>query len=476
MKPLAAYDAFIIGSGPNGLCAAITLAQAGLSVLVLEGQPALGGGARSLQLTLPGFTHDICSTVHTLARVSPFLRTLSLAEHGVELIDPPAAFAHPFDDGSAAAVYRSIDETCRTLDPPDAASWRSLFAPLVDDWDDLIKDILAPPHFPRHPIKLARFGLRAGRSIQGLLDRTFTGRRARGLFAGAAAHAVLPFDFLGSAAFGLVLIASAHAADWPIVRGGSQRLADALASILRAHGGEVLTSSPVNNIDDLPPGKPILADITPRQLLKIAGHRLPRRYARRLETYRYGPGAFKMDWALSAPIPWKNELCARAGTVHLGPTAEEISESEHDSWYGQHPGRPYILLVQPSPFDPTRAPPGRHIAWAYCHIPNGSTTDMTGRIEMQIERFAPGFRDIILARSSLAPADLERHNPNLVGGDVNGGAANLSQLFTRPVASLDPYRTPLPGLYLCSASTPPGGGVHGMCGHHAAQSVLRRIK
>jgi phytoene dehydrogenase-like protein len=468
-------DAIIIGSGPNGLCAAIELARSGRSVLVREAASTIGGSCRSAELTLPGYTHDICSTVAALVLSSPMMRSLPLEQLGVQLIQPPAAFAHPLDDGSAAIAERSLEQTGHTLGP-DAPAWADLMRPLVDNWQKLAPMLLAPPRLPAHPLLMLRFGIHAIRSAASLAHTQFTHDHARALFAGAAAHAILPLDWQASASFGLVLTASAHADGWPIVRGGMQNLTNALASHLRSLGGEIIADSPVRSLDELPPVSAIIADVTPRQLIQLAGARLPEGYKRRLQRFRYGPGVYKMDWALSAPIPWKARSCARAATVHLGGTLDEIAAAEQAPWNNQHADKPYVLLVQPSLFDPTRAPLGKHTAWAYCHVPNGSTVDMTAAIESQVERFAPGFRDVVLARSVMSCAEMERRNANLIGGDITGGAQMLSQLFTRPVASLNPYRTPIPHLYLCSASTPPGGGVHGMCGYHAAQAALQDLR
>ena len=467
-------DAIVVGSGPNGLAAAIALARAGISVRVLEAADTVGGGARSAELTLPGFVHDVCSAIHPLGVASPFFRTLPLAEHGVEWIEPPAALAHPFDDGTAALLERSPDADMPTLGE-DEGRWQRLFAPLARDTDALLEDVLAPVHVPAHPIALARFGVRAAPPATTLARLSFRGERARGLFAGLAAHSMLRLDRPPSAAFGLMLGLLGHSVGWPFPRGGSQRLSDALASYLRALGGEIETGRRVESLAELGDTRAVLLDVTPRGLLALAGDRLPDRYRRGLERYRYGPGVFKLDWALDGPIPWRAEECARAATVHLGGTLEEIAASEAAPGQGEVVERPYVLLAQQSLFDPTRAPAGQHTAWAYCHVPNGSTVDMTERIEAQVERFAPGFRERILARSALGPAEIERYNANYVGGDINAGAATLSQLFTRPVARVSPYTTPLPGVFLCSASTPPGGGVHGMCGFHAAQAALRQL-
>lgn len=461
----------MVGSGPNGLAAAITLAQAGRSVVVHEGQLTSGGGMRTMELTLPGFRHDVCSTVHALAAGSPFLRSLPLAAHGAELVHPAACLAHPLDDGHAVLMRRSCGETAESLGE-DANAYRRLFAPLAARWDDLAAEILRPIGVPRHPLLMASFGRSAIRSARGLARARFRGEPARALFAGLAAHSCLPLESAASASFALVLGAAAHAVGWPVVRGGSQRLADALRAHLESLGGRVVTDAPVRTIDDLPEASAVLCDVTPRQLLALAP-RLPAGYRRRLARFRYGPGVFKVDWALDTPVPWKAAACAQAGTVHLGGTLEEIAASERAVRAGATAERPFIILVQPTLIDPSRAPAGRHTLWAYCHVPNGSVEDMTARIESQIERFAPGFQARILARCAQGPAELERHNANLVGGDINGGSANLTQLFVRPTLRA-PYTTPIPGLYLCSASTPPGGGVHGMCGHLAAQAALKR--
>jgi phytoene dehydrogenase-like protein len=468
-------DAVVVGAGPNGLAAAIEMACAGLSVRVLEAADTVGGGARSAELTLPGFVHDVCSAIHPLGIASPFFRSLPLADHGLEWVEPPAALAHPFDDGGAALLARSPDAAMPTLGEDDER-WRRLFAPLVRDPESLLDEILAPLHVPAHPLTLARFGLRALLPATTVARRSFRGARARGLFAGLAAHSMLPLERPPSAAFALMLGLLGHAVGWPFPRGGSQALSDALASYLRSLGGEIETGRRVESLAELGETRLVVLDVTPRGLLELAGDRLPDRYRRRLERYRYGPGVFKLDWALAGPIPWRADECSRAATVHLGATLEEIAASEAAPAQNRSAERPYVLLAQQSLFDPTRAPAGRHTAWAYCHVPNGSSVDMTEQVESQVERFAPGFRERILARSALGPADLERSNPNYVGGDINGGLADLRQLLTRPVARWSPYSTPLPGVFLCSASTPPGGGVHGMCGFHAARAALRSIQ
>jgi phytoene dehydrogenase-like protein len=466
------YDAVVVGAGPNGLAAAITLARAGRSVLMLEAEPTIGGGTRSAALTLPGFVHDICSAVHPLAVGSAFFRALPLHEHGLHWIYSPAPLAHPFDDGTAATLERSVGATGASLGEDAAAYWR-LIAPLARQWERIAPGILGPLRLPRHPFALASFGLRALWPARALAEAWFRGPRARALFAGLAAHAILPLERVPSAAFGLVLASLGHVFGWPIPRGGAQRLADALGSYLRSLGGEIVTGARVDQVEQLPPARTIVFDVTPRQLLRIAGDRLPSGYRRALGRYRYGPGVFKLDWALDGPIPWRAAECARAATVHLGGTLPELAASERAPWENRTAERPFVLLAQPSLFDPTRAPAGRHTAWAYCHVPNGSTEDMTARIEAQIERFAPGFRERVLARSEHDPAALECHDANYIGGDINGGVQDLTQLFTRPVVSLNPYKTAARGIYICSASTPPGGGVHGLCGFFAAQAALR---
>jgi phytoene dehydrogenase-like protein len=457
--------AIVVGSGPNGLGAAIVLARAGLPVRVVEGEETLGGGCRSAELTLPGFVHDVCSAIHPLAASSPLLRTVPLAEHGVEWVESPAALAHPFDDGTAALLDRSIEATGETLGE-DAARYRRLVAPLVERSDAQLEDVLGPLGVPTSLAAFAGFSARSALPASALARRVFRGPRARALFAGLAAHSMVPLTRLPTASYGLVLAVLAHVAGWPLARGGSQRLADGMASYLRSLGGEVETGRRVTSLAELGDARPVLLDVTPRALLGMA--ELPDRYRRRLERFRYGPGVFKLDWALDGPIPWRAPECAQAATVHLCGTLDEIVASEREPWRGRIAERPYVLLAQQTLFDPSRAPAGKHTAWAYCHVPNGSTADMTQRIEAQVERFAPGFRELILARSAMGPAAMEAHNPNYVGGDINAGAADLRQTVART-----PYATPLPGVFLCSASTPPGGGVHGMCGYHAASAALR---
>ena len=464
------YDAIVIGAGPNGLAAAITLARAGQLVIVFEQSSRVGGALRSEALTLPGFVHDTYSSVYPLGKASPFFRTLDLQALGVEWVEPPLPVAHPLDGSDAVVISGSVAETSGNLGE-DRAAYAELFSPLVDHWESLVDDVLAPPHVPRHPRLFAQFGWAALQPAAALAMKRFRSERARALFAGLAAHSTLRLDARPSAAIGLVLGALAHAVGWPFVRGGASRLADALVDELRSLGGEIVTGQTISSLDSLPPARSVVCDVTPRQLVSIAGPRLSSRDRAALGRYRYGPGVFKVDWALSDPIPWRASACRGAGTVHVGGSLNEIALAEAAAWQGAVPDRPFVLVTQPTVADPLRAPAGCHVAWGYCHVPHGSATDMTERIESQVERFAPGFRDAILARSAVGPRDLERANPNLVGGDIGGGALTLGQLFTRP--TWRGYRTSLAGLYLCSSSTPPGGGVHGMCGYHAAQTVLR---
>jgi phytoene dehydrogenase-like protein len=464
-------DAVVVGSGPNGLAAAITLARAGRSVLVVEAAETVGGGMRSASLTEPGFVHDVCSAIHSLVAGSPFFSELPLDEHGLELVHPSAPLAHPFDDGTAVMLERSVEETAAGLGA-DASAYRRLYEPLVRDKGRLLPFLLGPTPLPRHPLAAARFGLLGVRSALGLSGR-FEDDRAKALFLGLAAHSIQSLRRSPTASFGLVLGLFAHAYGWPMARGGSQSIADALAAYLRSLGGEIETGRRVESIDELPRTRATLLDLTPRGVIGVAGHRLPQRYLRALRRYRYGPGVFKVDWALDGPVPWTAEDCARAGTVHLGGTAGEIVASEDAVWGGHAGDRPFVLVAQQSLFDDSRAPGGKHTLWAYCHVPNGSTEDMTERIEAQIERFAPGFRDRILARHTMGPVDVESYNPNYVGGDINGGVQDLLQLYTRPAVRLNPYSTPVEGLYICSSATPPGGGVHGMCGYLAAKAALR---
>jgi phytoene dehydrogenase-like protein len=465
----ARYDAVVVGAGPNGLAAAITLARAGRSVRVIEAASTVGGGARSEPLTLPGFTHDVCSAVHPLAAASPFFQSVPLAAYGVEWVHHVLPLAHPLDGGQAVELARSLDFTAEKLGA-DAAAYCRALAMLVREWPSMATDLLGPVGWPRRPWLMLRFAAAGLQSACRFAARAFAAEPARALFAGLAAHSVLPLERPLSAAFGLILGALGHVAGWPIARGGSQRIAEALAGYLRDLGGEIETGVTVRSLDELPSAPIVVCDVTPRQLARLAGARLPAWYRQRLEAYRYGPGVYKVDWALSEPIPWLAEPCRRAGTIHIGGTLEEIARSERAPWGGLTAERPFVLLAQPTLADPSRAPEGRHTAWAYCHVPHGSTADMLDPIERQIERFAPGFRDCVIGRHTLAPAALEARNANLVGGDIGGGALDVAQFIWRPTWRR--YRTPVAGLYLCSASTPPGGGVHGMCGYHAARAAL----
>jgi phytoene dehydrogenase-like protein len=466
-------DAIVVGAGPNGLSAAIALARAGLQVVVYEAQAAIGGGCRSEALTLPGFVHDVCSAVHPMGIASPFFRSLPLGEHGLTWIQPPSMLAHPLDgDTPAALVNRSVADTARNLDR-DGDGYRRLVGSAASAWHLLEDIVLSPPHVPRHPVAAARFGLRALQPAVRLAHHYLSTERARALFAGVAAHGMVPLETAPSGAIGLVLGALAHAVGWPIPRGGAQRLADALASYLRSLGGRIVTDARVASLDELPPAQAVLCDLSPGPFLQIAGRTLPDGYKQKLARYRYGMGTFKVDWALDAPVPWNDDRVALAATVHVGGTLQEIARSERDAWTGQVSNRPFVLLVQPSLFDDSRAPAGKHTLWAYCHVPHASAADMLPAIEKQIERFARGFRDRVLARHVMGPADLERRNPNLVGGDIGMGVTDLRQLFRRPTWRW--YRTPRRGLYICSASTPPGVGVHGMCGYHAARCALKDV-
>ncbi len=466
---MAEFDAVVVGAGPNGLAAAIVLARAGLSVVVLEASETIGGGARTAELTLPGFHHDICAAIHPMAVLSPFFRELPLP---VTWIEPPFAIAHPLDDGSAAILERSVEATSNRLEDK---AYRRLMTPLVEHADELFDEILRPIRLvPRHPLVMTRFGMRAVRSASSAA-RSFRTDRARALFGGCSAHSIIPLERLASASFGFVLALSAHMTGWPFARGGSQAIADALSQHLRSLGGEIRTSSPVRSMRDVPSSRAVIFDITPRQLAAIARDELPPRYLRRLKRFQYGPGVFKIDWALDGPIPWRAAECGRTATVHVGGTIEEIARHEAEIWRGQNNAPPLVVLAQQSLFDPTRAPEGKHTAWAYCHVPSGSTEDMTESIERQVERFAPGFRDRILARHTMNTVQLEARNANLVGGDIGGGANTVLQFVTRPFPKLDPYATPNPRIFIGSSSTPPGGGVHGLCGYWAAQSALRRI-
>tara|TARA_R110002096_G_scaffold326721_3_gene520696 strand:- start:2907 stop:4334 length:1428 start_codon:yes stop_codon:yes gene_type:complete len=469
-------DAIIIGSGPNGLSAAIRLAQEGLSVQVLEAHQQTGGGTRTAELTLPGFHHDVCSAIHPMGLASPFLSSLPLEDHGLEWIHPDIALAHPFDDGSAAVLDRSVEETASQFDAASAEKYRRIFLPLIGDVDELLSDLLAPPQIPSNPLTVMRFGMQALPSTLEAARMWFSDERCRALLAGNAAHSVVPLDRqLSTNAVGLMLMLVGHAYGWPVAKGGSQRITDAMVNYLQSLGGVVETGRTVTALSELPDATAYLFDTSPSAMAEISGDRLLLNYRKRLNRYRHGPGIFKIDYAMSAPVPWTSNACRRAGTVHVGGTLDEIATSEREAWQGTHSERPFVLTAQQSLSDDSRAPEGQHTFWAYCHVPSGSTVDMTAAIENQIERFAPGFRDCVLGRHTMNCSDYQSYNANLIGGDIVGGVADWRQLLTRPVMSLKPHTTPAEDIFICSASTPPGAGVHGMGGYWAAEEVLRGL-
>ncbi|TYP95480.1 Phytoene dehydrogenase-related protein [Fodinibius salinus] len=468
------FDVTIIGAGPNGLAAGIHLAQKGLSVKVFEKSGTIGGGTRTQELTLPGFQHDVCSAIHPLAKASPFLRSLPLEDYGLQWIQPEVPVAHPLDDQPAGALFRSLDKTADYLDK-DGLIYKKLLTPFVSSWDDLMADILGPfSPIPHHPFLTTRFGLKGLRSARGLAQK-FTTSKARATFAGLAAHGILPFHKTATAAIGLVLGITAHTVGWPYPKGGSHNLTKAMAQYFESVGGSIETNAQITSVKELPESSAIFFNNTPKQILDIAGDELPKTYMRKLQNYKYGSGVFKLDLALSDPIPWNDETCRKAGTVHVGGTFKEIAHSEQQSAKGDHPQKPYVLVAQQSLGDSSRAPSAKHTCWAYCHVPNGSTQDMTEPILNQIERFAPGFRDCIIGRHAMNTNALQAYNPNYIGGDINGGRQDITQLFTRPTGLFNPYHIPKTNMYICSSSTPPGGGVHGMCGFHAAESALRNL-
>lgn len=467
------YDAVVVGSGPNGLAAAIELQRNGLQVLLLEGRKTIGGGMRSAELTLPGFKHDICSAVHPMAAGSPFFSSLPLEQFGLQYLRPEVCAAHPLDSGEAGVLFSSFEQTAKGLGS-DEEAYRKLMNPIIESWPKIASDVLAPLHFPRHPFLMARFGLKAISSAERLAKR-FSTQTGKALWAGMAAHSIQPLSNITTSAIGLVLMTAAHRQGWPLPKGGTQLLADALAGYFRSLGGVIQTDTYISSLAQLPSAKAVLFDITPRQLLTIAGHRFSSLYQCQLKKYRYGMGVFKIDWALDDVVPFTNPECRLAGTLHIGGTLNEIADAEHMTSGGKHPDKPFVLLAQPGVVDATRAPQGKQVLWGYCHVPNGSTKNMTEIIESQVERFAPGFRERILARHTMNTNEMEQYNPNYIGGDINGGILDIGQLFTRPALRWSPYRTSAKGLYICSASTPPGGGVHGMGGYHAARRVLKDL-
>jgi phytoene dehydrogenase-like protein len=467
------YDAIVVGSGPNGLAAAIRLQQSGLSVLLVEAKNTIGGGMRTEEVTLPGFKHDICSAIHPLAVESPFFRNLPLEKHGLEFLQPTFAAAHPLDDGTAAVLEASFENTARLLDG-DEKAYLNMIGPMVKSWPKIARNVLGPLSYPKYPFTLSQFGFYAMQPAS-WLSGNFSTKKAKALFAGMAGHSMLPLNKMATSAIALILLTTAHRKGWLIPKGGAQSIANALASYFVSMGGKIQTNFYVKSLSDLPSAHAVLLDVTPRQLLEIAGHKFSSVYKWQLKRYQYGMGVFKIDWALDTPIPFAAYECRLAGTVHIGNTFEEIAYSEEQTWKGKHVDKPFVLLAQQSIVDPTRAPQGKHTGWAYCHVPAGSTVDMTGAIENQVERFAPGFRERILARSTHNTEQMEAYNFNYVGGDINGGAFTISQIFTRPTLRLSPYRTSAKGIYICSSSTPPGGGVHGMCGYYAAIRALKDI-
>lgn len=466
------YDAIIIGSGPNGLSAAIRLQQMGLKTAVYEQASEPGGAVRTAEVTLPGFKHDLGSAIHPLGLASPFFQTLPLSQFNLEWIDPGIPFAHPFPDGTAHVAYRSVEETAAQFGR-DADRYYSLMNNMVRDWDMIGPDLLKPLAIPSHPLAFAGFGMKALLSAKQLVNLYFKDDKTKSFFYGCAAHSTLPLTKIASASFGLVLLAIAHRFGWPFPKGGASSLSNALIAYYQSLGGNLQLNFPVLHVDELPISKTYIFDLTPRQLLKIGGTKFSWLYRKRMGSYRYGAGAFKMDWALNEPIPFLNEKCRNSATVHIGYSPDEIEVSEQNNFDNKISERPYVILAQHSVFDDQRAPAGKHTAWAYCHVPHGSQEDMTKQVEDQIERIAPGFRDVILSRTTYNTAELEAYNPNLVGGDINGGIQDLSQLFTRPIAKFSPYSTPDPRIYICSSSTPPGGGVHGMGGYNATEKVIK---
>ena len=475
VKNTDSYDVVIIGSGPNGLSSGIYLARKGLQVLIIEAANQVGGGTRTAELTLDGFHHDVCSAVHPSGYLSPYFKELDLEQYGLEWVFPKASVAHPLDNEAAVILSKSVEETAANLGI-DQKAYQRIMQPIAKHVDWLMEDSLRPLGMFKHPFFMTRFGMKAALPATLFSKLVFKGKRAKALFAGCTAHSILPFDKFFTTALGLVFLANGHAVDWPVAKGGSQSIANALLECFKKAGGEILLSTKIENYNELPSAKAYLFDTDPLQVANIAENELPTSYKKRLRKYNFGPGVFKIDYALSEPIPWKDPRCLEASTVHIGGTFEEIAKAEKEAWQGLHSEKPYVLLAQQSQFDDTRSPEGQHTCWAYCHVPNGSTEDKSEIIENQIERFAPGFKDIILAKHSMNTKAFQTYNSNYVGGAVTGGAADITQLFTRPVARFNPYSTPNPKIFMCSASTPPGGGVHGMNGYWAAKSVLKSVK
>ncbi|KYP15323.1 NAD(P)/FAD-dependent oxidoreductase [Flavihumibacter sp. CACIAM 22H1] len=467
------YDVIVVGAGPNGLAAGITLQQQGLKVLLLEAKATIGGGMRTAALTLPGFKHDICSAIHPMAKASPFFASINWSAYGLAFIDPPVCAAHPLDTGSCALLLPSLEETAEKMGI-DRGLYHSLLEPLVKNFGTLTKDILGPLSWPSNPVLLAGFGLKALQPASRIAGR-FASQEAKALFGGMAAHGIQPLSNWASAAIGLVLLAAGHSGGWPIPIGGSQSIADAMAAHFQLLGGVIETNTAITSLQQLPRSKAVVFDCGPRQLIEIAGEKFSSFYQWQLKRYRYGMGVFKIDWALDAPIPWRNEDGKRAGTLHIGNSFEEISWNEAATAKGKLVDNPFVLLAQPSLFDSTRAPAGKHTAWAYCHVPFGAEEDRTAAIEAQVERFAPGFKERIIGRHTMNTRQMQEYNPNYIGGDINGGLQDLGQLFTRPALRWSPYKTSAKELYICSSSTPPGGGVHGMCGYHAARRILKDL-
>ena len=469
------YDVIIIGSGPNGLSAGIYLTRKGYTVLIVEAEDVAGGGMRTKELTLPNFKHDVCSAIHPMGFLSPYFQSLELEKYGLEWIYPEISVAHPLDKEPAVLLTKLVEETANGLGK-DSASYNKLITPFAKHIDWLLQDTLKPLGFPKHPILFTKFGMNGIIPAQYFAKLRFKEKRARALFAGCVAHSILPFDKFFTTAIGLTFLTTAHSVNWPIAKGGSLCISNALAKCFLQSGGEFLFNTTIVSVSQLPDYSALIFDTDPLQVANIASKLLPKSYIKRLQKYKFGPGVFKIDYALNAPIPWNDPNCLKASTVHIGGTIEEISKSELDTWEGRITDKPFVLLAQQSLFDETRSPKGKHTCWAYCHVPNGNTQDQSVAIENQIERFAKGFKDTIIAKHSMNTLNFYNYNMNYFGGAITGGSADITQLFTRPVARFNPYSTPNPNIFICSASTPPGGGVHGMNGFYAAKSLTKRLK